>query len=278
MTGISRGQGMGEISRQITGTTRVFGVIADPISHVRAPMVFNPLFEERGLDHVLVPVHATAENLGQTVRALATTPNFGGLAVTIPHKVALAALCDTLGRSAEVTGAVNVVRFEPDGTIHGENFDGTGFVEGLRRAGHQTRGMRVLMLGAGGAARAIGHSLIEAEAASITIHNRTRQRADELAQLLLAAHPGAKIEAVDKKAVKGCDMVVNTTSLGIHADDDLPITPESLDADTLVADIVMVPERTKWLARAEKAGLETHYGRHMLDCQVEFIGRFMGAL
>ena len=200
------------------------------------------------------------------------------MAVTIPHKMALAAMCDTLGPTAQLTGAVNAVRFDPDGTLHGDNFDGAGFVAGLRLNGHDPAGMKVLMVGAGGAARAIALALCEAGVDDIQISNRTPEKAsaiaDELAQLGghrqahgVAAHDGS-----------GVDMIVNTTSLGLHDGDALPVPLDVVEANTLIAEIIMIPERTAWLAVAEEKGLKTQYGRHMLDCQVELIGGFIGAL
>ena len=112
----------------ITGKTKIFGVIADPIDHVRAPMVFNPVFEARGIDAVLVPIHITAETLEPSIRGLAAMPNMGGVCVTIPHKLRWRLY--TMSGSAQVTGAVNAVRFE-QGRLIGDNFDGEGFVQGL---------------------------------------------------------------------------------------------------------------------------------------------------
>ena len=152
-----------QVSR-IIGTTRVFGCIADPVGHVRAPTVFNTLFAQQGIDHVMVPIHAPADDLNTIIEGLRRLPNFGGMAVTIPHKVSLAALCDTLGAAAQLTGAVNAVRFDDDGRMHGDNFDGQGFVAGLQMKGHDPAGKSVLMIGAGGAARAIAPPVAPAAA------------------------------------------------------------------------------------------------------------------
>ena len=263
---------------RLSGSTRVFGVIAHPAAHVRAPMVFNPLFAERGLDHVLVPIDAPPEHLGAVVEGLRRISNFGGFAVTIPHKVVMAGLCDTLGECAQLTGAVNVVRFDDDGTIHGENFDGAGFVAGLRLHGRDPEGMNILMIGAGGAARAIGHALLDAGVACLSIQNRTGATAEALAGMLGAIFGAGRVRARASGDGGGFDMVVNATSLGLHEGDAMPLGLGGLDKDTIIADIIMVPERTKWLETAEGLGLRTHYGRHMLDCQIELIGKFMGAL
>lgn len=262
----------------VTGTTRVFGTIAHPVDHVRAPMAFNPVFAARGLDQVMVPVDAPPEALADVVTALRAMPNFGGLAVTIPHKMEMARLCDTLGPEAQLTGAVNAVRFDADGSMHGDNFDGSGFVAGLRQQGYEPAGMDVLMIGSGGAARAIALALCEAGVGRLRISNRTAAKADAIVAALadLAGHHQAETATGHDGA--GVDMIVNTTSLGLHDGDALPITLDAVDAATLIAEIIMIPERTDWLADAEARGLATHYGRHMLDCQLDLIGGFIGAL
>jgi shikimate dehydrogenase len=262
----------------VTGTTRFFATIANPADHVRAPMVFNPLFAERGLDHVMVPIAAPPETLEAVIDGLRGVRNFGGMAVTIPHKMEIAKLCDTLGRAAQLTGAVNAVRFDPDGTIHGDNFDGAGFVEGLRRNAHDPAGKRVLMVGAGGAARAIGLALCEAGVERLMIRNRTPEKAvaivDDLARL------GGFRQALSAPDHDGSDvdMIVNTTSLGLHEGEELPLGLDAVGPDALIAEIIMIPARTAWLAAAEARGLQTHYGRHMLDCQIELMGSFIGAI
>ena len=262
----------------VTGTTRFFGTIAHPADHVRAPMVFNPIFAERGLDHVMVPIDAPPGSLVEIVAALRAIPNFGGMAVTIPHKMEIAALCDTLGLAARLTGAVNAVRFNADGSMHGDNFDGQGFVAGLHHQGHDPAGKDVLIMGAGGAARAIALALCEAGVGRLRISNRTSQKADEIVTALKEIGQHSQAETAVDHDGAGVDMIVNTTSLGLHDGDRLPIALDAVDPETLIADIIMVPERTAWLADAEARGLATHYGRHMLDCQIELIGNFIGAL
>lgn len=262
----------------VTGTTRFFATIANPADHVRAPMVFNPLFAARGLDHVMVPISVPPGSLKAAIDGLRGISNFGGMAVTIPHKMEIAKMCDTLGPTAQLTGAVNAVRFDPDGTIHGDNFDGAGFVEGLHQNGHDPAGKTVLMVGAGGAARAIALALCEAGVGRLIIRNRTADKAIAIADDLerLGGH-GQAVSAPDHDG-SDVDMIVNTTSLGLHEGEDLPLPFDAVGKDTLIAEIIMVPERTDWLAAAEARGLRTHYGRHMLDCQVDLIGTFIGAI
>ena len=138
----------------VDGKTEIFGVIAHPIDHVRAPMVFNPIFSERCLPKLMIPIDVMPENLEAVITGLKKQRNFRGLAVTIPHKVEMAKLCDQLGKVAELTGAVNAVRFNSDGTMFGDNFDGAGFVEGCRQNGIDVVAREYLLL-VGGAARAL---------------------------------------------------------------------------------------------------------------------------
>ena len=263
----------------VDGNSRVFGVIAHPVAHVRAPMVFNPRIAEAGLGHIMVPIDAPPAALDGIIRGLQTVPNFGGLAVTIPHKLGMAELCDELGTVARLTGAVNAVRFDPDGRLYGDNFDGAGFVSGCRGNGYEVTGKNILMLGAGGAARAIAAALCEAGVRHLTIANRNLANAEKLVDLLVTdggfanvtAHPLAETDGA------GVDMIINSTSLGLHADDALPLALDQVGKDTVIADIIMVPAETKWLQDAAWRGLRVHYGRHMLDYQIELIGKFIGA-
>ena len=264
----------------VDGGTRVFGVIAHPVDHVRAPMVSNPRFAAAGSSHIMVPIDAPPEKLESIINALRVMPNFGGLAVTIPHKMPLAELCDSLGTAAQLTGAVNAVRFDDDGTMHGDNFDGAGFVAGAIGNGYGVAHKAILLIGAGGAARAIAVALVEAKIGKLTIANRSRGKAEEFASLL-ASKTG--FTNVDVAALADCecsdaDMIINSTSLGLKPSDPLPLALDTVRLDTVIADIIMVPAETKWIVAAQKAGLRVHHGRHMLDYQIDLIGKFIGAM
>ena len=263
----------------VDGNSRVFGVIAHPVTHVRAPMVFNPRFAATGLDHIMVPIDAPPNKLEEIIRGLQCVPNFGGLAVTIPHKLAMASLCDDLGTVARLTGAVNAVRFDPDGRLYGDNFDGAGFVAGCRSNNFEVTGKTVLMLGAGGAARAIAAALCEAGVRQLTIANRNLANAQQLADLLVTdgGFVDVFVQSLSETDGAGFDLIINSTSLGLHADDPVPLALDQVSKNTMVADIIMVPAETKWLQDAARRGLSIHHGRHMLDYQIDLIGRFIGA-
>ena len=272
-----------ELSNQmpwVEGTMRVFGVIAHPVDHVRAPMVFNPRFAALGLPHIMVPINAPPEKLERIINALRAMPNFGGLAVTIPHKMLLADLCDSLGTAAQLTGAVNAVRFDDDGTMHGDNFDGAGFVAGAIGNGYDVADKAIMLIGAGGAARAIAAALVDAKIGKLTIANRSLGKAEELTTLLASKTGFTNIYATALADCDGgdADMIVNSTSLGLKPSDALPLVLDAVRPDTVIADIIMVPAKTEWLVAAQKVELRVHYGRHMLDYQIDLIGKFIGAL
>jgi shikimate dehydrogenase len=260
----------------ITGTTRLFGVIADPIDHVRACEVFNPRFRARGVDAVLVPFHIRPADLARALDGFRALANLGGVLVTIPHKEAILALVDASGPQARRAGAGNVIRRTADGRLEAENFDGLGFVAGLEAAGHPPAGRDVLVVGAGGAGKAIAFALAEAGVRRLVVANRDAVRADALAAAVRAAFPAVDGEAGPPDPA-GFDVAINATSLGLKPDDPLPFDPAAAAAGTVVAEIVMKPERTPLVEAAAARGLAVHLGRHMLDHQVPLLARFIGA-
>jgi shikimate dehydrogenase len=258
----------------INGHTRLVVIVADPVGHVRTPARMNAHFAATGRDAVVVPVQVSAQDLAQVVAALKRLPNLGGIVVTVPHKEAIAALCDRLTEPARLVGAVNVIRREVDGTLTGGQFDGEGFVAGLRAAGHEVRGRRVWMAGAGGAAAGIAHAMLRHGVAALTLHNRTASRAEALVRRLAAAMPGARV-ASGSADPAGHDIVVNATSLGLKPGDALPVDPARLDPAMLAAEVVMQPEITPFLQQAAARGCRTHGGLAMLVEQVAILCDFV---
>jgi shikimate dehydrogenase len=262
-------------SSVISGNTKVYGVIADPIGHVMAPTFFNRLFAERGIDAVLVPFHVPPVALQRAVAGFRALANLGGYAVTNPHKVAMFHLCDEVDVHGTRLQAVNVVRRTEDGRLVGGNYDGAGFILGLRADGHEVRGKRVLMLGAGGAGRAIAFALSEAGVAELAIANRTRANADALVRQVETFFPATPVRLAEPRA-DGYDIAINTTSVGLAPGDPLPLDVRGLKPSTLVADIIMKPEMTKLLIAARDRGCPIHLGKHMLDSQLALLARHLG--
>ncbi|UFN48405.1 shikimate dehydrogenase [Roseomonas sp. OT10] len=260
----------------IGGRTRLLAILADPVAHLRTPGAMNAHFAALGQDAVLVPMHVAPGDLATVVDGLRRLPNLDGIIVTVPHKERIAALCHSLTEAARLTGAVNAIRRDPDGRLVGGQFDGEGFVAGLRMAGHPVEGRRVWMAGAGGAAAGIGFALLRHGASALTIHNRTPDRAEALAARLRQACPGGAVAAGGPDPA-GHDIVVNATSLGLHPGDALPVEPARLVPAMLAAEVVMQPAVTPFLAAAAGRGCVTHGGLPMLTAQVPILAAFVTA-
>ena len=260
----------------INGSTKLFACIAHPSDHVRAPTLFQERFKASGKNAVMVPMDVKPEGLAHWVAAMRQMPNFHGSAVTIPHKMTLADLCDHLGPVAQITKSVNAVRFQ-NGQLYGDNFDGAGFVAGLYAQKHTLTGKRILLIGAGGAARAIAYALSCEPIDQLIVQNRTIEKAHALVEAVKAHKPDAALSASEQVELNEFDIVINSTALGLKPEDGVPCDVMALADHALVCDIIMVPEQTKWLSQATDRGLACHYGRHMLDYQVELIASFIGA-
>ena len=275
----------------IDGTTRLFYTLADPIAHIRAPQVFNPLFAKRACNAAMLPLHVSARDLPVLWEGLRTTRNLDGFLLTIPHKSAAARLCDTTGPRAQRTGAVNIVCKTDNRTFHGDIFDGCGFVAGLERRGNSVQGKRVLLAGAGGAGVAIADALAGAGVRTLVLANRTRKRAEAACARLQTFHPqtemrvfagegppfDARISEDGRLHSRVCfDMLINATSLGLHVEDVLPFLPESLQGSLLAAEVVMQPRETPFLRCAIERGCRVHTGNHMLEAQMDLLCRFWG--
>jgi shikimate dehydrogenase len=259
----------------ITGKATIYAIVGDPIGHVRTPMVFNELFRQHGIDAVLIPLLVPAAGLEAAWAGLRAMDNLGGFVVTGPHKTTAVALCDALDDEGRRAGAINTVRREPGGRMVGTLFDGLGFVAGLRAHGHEPRGKRIYLVGAGGAGTALAFALAGAGAAHITLHNRSRAKAEDLARRVAAAFPGCAT-AIGTDDPRGHDIAVNATALGLGNTDPLPFDVGRAPPDMLIAEVIMKPETTRLLTAAKDRGCAIHQGKHMLDNQVGLMAAFIG--
>lgn len=259
----------------ITGTTRLYAIIGDPIAHVRTPMAFNAYFAEHGIDAVCVPVHIGREDLAEGWRGLRAQHNLDGFIITAPHKAEAARLSDRLTGDGLHTGVVNAVRREADGSFTATLLDGRGFVAGLRREGHEPAGRHIYLAGAGGAGTALSFALAASGAAAITIHNRTRAKAEALAGRVRAAYPACDVRLGSADA-SGHEIAVNATCLGLEPGDPLSFALDTVAPEALVADVIMMPKMTALLLAAEGRGHRIHQGTHMLDGQLGEMMDFFG--
>jgi shikimate dehydrogenase len=241
--------------------TRYLGVAGWPVAHSRSPAMHNAALAAAGLEgwrYLRLPL--PPELFAETVRALPAL-GFRGINVTIPHKEAALALADTASPAARAIGAANTLTFEPGGAIAADNTDAPGLIAALPE-GWEPAGRSALVLGAGGAARAAAHALLEAGAADVAVWNRTPERA-----VRLAAELGAR--AVQRPGP--ADIVVNCTSVGLHDPDAtfkaLPVEADSWDAGNLVVDMVYRSGGTRLLEAARTRGAGVVDGLEILIAQ-----------
>ncbi len=240
------------------------GVMGWPVKHSRSPLLFGHWFAEHRIPGAYVRLAVRPGDFEQVFRALPKA-GFRGANVTLPHKLAALALADAASPAARAIGAANTLVFGADGKATADNTDGYGFIENLRQCAPAWRPASgpALVLGAGGAARAILHALLEAGVPEIRLANRTRDKAEGL-----AAHFGPGIRPVDwedrSAATAGAATIVNTTSLGMTGKPPLEISLDDAPPAALVTDIVYVPLETALLARARARGLAAVDGLGML--------------
>lgn len=251
-----------------SGTTRLAGVIGDPVRHSLSPALHNAAFAHLGLDWTYVAFEVPAGGGADAVAAMRAL-GIDGLSVTMPLKAEVAEACDELSPAAEMLGAVNCVRRSGDRLI-GENTDGVGFVNSLRsQAGVELAGKHAVVLGAGGAARAVVVALVS-EGASVTIVNRSVERAMQAAELgkraATAAGIGSSMSVMvgAPGAIRDADLVVNATPLGMRGTDPMPAPAELLRQGQVVVDLIYMPAVTPILEVADEAGAQFLNGTGML--------------
>ncbi|MDZ7705659.1 MAG: shikimate dehydrogenase [Trueperaceae bacterium] len=255
-------------------TKKVY-LLAHPAGHSVSPAMHNAAFERLGIDAHYQALDVPADRLAATVESLRSAAVLGAN-VTVPHKLAVMPLLDSLSDAARSVGAVNTI-VNRDGELHGDNTDAAGFTRALvDDAGVSLRGKKAVMLGAGGAARAVAYALLTAGVARLDVYNRTRERAEQLAGMF--AHIGTIDPLLDDNlhdTVRGADLLVNTTTVGMgHVRNDLqegdgasPLPLHSLPQRGFVCDIIYRPRKTKLLKDAEAQGLATQNGLAMLVYQ-----------
>jgi shikimate dehydrogenase len=248
----------------LTGRAALAGVMGWPVAHSLSPRLHGYWLRHHGIDGAYLPLAVAPERLAQALRAL---PALGlrGVNLTIPHKTAAVALVDRLTRAAHRIGAVNTVLVGPGGRLIGHNTDGFGFIESLRQGapGWQAAAGPAVLLGAGGAARAVALALLDASAPEVRLVNRTAAHAAALADHLGGrATPVAWAERA--AALEGAALLVNTTSLGMAGQPPLELDLAALPRAAVVNDIVYVPLETGLLAQARARGHAVVDGLGML--------------
>ncbi len=255
---------------EISGRTRVCCVIGDPIEHTLSPLIHNAAFKHLKLDFVYVAFRVRREELENAVKGMRSL-GVNGFNVTMPHKNAIIKYLDEVDSAAKFIGSVNTV-LNDDGKFVGFNTDGVGALKALKENQVYPYGKKLLLLGAGGAARAIAFQLAS-EAGKLTILNRDGEKAKQLAKILRERF-GKKIvgntlsASLLKEELKDADILVNATSVGMHPNPEQTlINREWLKPDMTVTDIVYNPIETKLIKDAKAVGAKVVYGTEMLVFQ-----------
>lgn len=256
----------------INTETRMIGLLGYPLKHSYSPSMQNAAFRKMGLNIIYMPIEVSEENLGDVIKGISKM-NFDGFNVTIPHKVNVIKYLDEVDELAEKIGAVNVVAIQ-GGRLKGYNTDGQGFLKSFEvGTGESAENKSILIIGSGGASRAISMTMAVSGAKNIYICNRTIEKAVELAEDINKKTGRSQIASALKysglkEILAGIDILINTTSIGMHPDTDaLPIEKELLHKELIVCDIVYNPLKTKLLKEAQKVGCQTLTGISMLVYQ-----------
>ena len=256
--------------KKLTGHTRIVGVIGDPVAHSRSPQMHNAAFAKAGLDYVYVPFHVRPDDLAAAIAGFKAI-NVVGINVTLPHKQAVIPFLTSISREAELIGAVNTLTFV-DGHIHGDNTDAPGVLQALDEDGNTSGtpvGEKVVVLGAGGAARAVVVALALRGVAAITIANRTVGKAVALATEM-DQKTGVSMQGMgltDERlplSVRESKLLVNTATISMDVTHPLLISADWLQPNTIVYDIVYTPPVTPLMQAATERGCQTLGGIGML--------------
>lgn len=259
----------------INGNTEIIAHIGFPTHAFKAPMIYNPWFEEAGINAIVVPMGCQARDYPALLRSIFKLTNIRGALITMPHKVATVGLLDEVFPGAAIAGACNAVRRGADGRLQGDMFDGEGFVRGLKRKGFEPRGRRALVVGAGGVGCAIAASLAAAGVLEMDLFDLNEEATRGLARRLLEHYPKMAIRTGFKDPA-GFELVVNATPMGMNPGDPLPLDMSRLDPSTFVGEVVMKSEMTAFLNAAQARGCPVQVGSDMLFEQIPAYLEFFG--
>ena len=259
----------------ISGKTTLIAHLGYPTEAFKAPMIYNPYFEQQGLDAVVMPMGVKAADYPHVLASLRKVTNVRGALITMPHKVTTVDLVDEVTPTARIAGACNAILLRADGSLLGDMFDGAGFVRGVQRKGLRLEGSSALVVGCGGVGSAIAASLAAAGVAKIGLYDATPAAADGLANRLRKHYPGLEVRTGSNDPF-GYALVVNGTPLGMNEGDPLPMDVSRISPSTLVGEVVMKQEMTPFLRAVAARGCRYQIGTDMLFEQIPAYLEFFG--
>jgi shikimate dehydrogenase len=259
----------------IRGTTALIAHIGWPTHTFKSPMIYNPYFEQAGIDAVVVPMGCQVENYATLLNAVFTLENIRGALITMPHKVSTVALLDEATPTVKIAGSCNAVRRASDGRLQGDMFDGEGFARGLHRKGCKLEGARAFVGGCGGVGSAIAASLAAAGVGAIGLFDARAEPSLSLGQRLVAHYPALEI-ATGRNDPQGYDIVVNATPMGMNDGDPMPMDVSRIAPEAFVGEVVMKAEMTAFLKAAQARGCRFQVGTDMLFEQIPAYLEYFG--
>jgi shikimate dehydrogenase len=259
----------------IDGKTKLIAHIGYPTESFKSPMIYNPFFEKRKINTVVVPMGCKGEDYNGFLKLLFKLTNMHGALITMPHKITTLHLVDEASVSAKIAGACNAVRIDQRGALIGDMFDGEGFVRGVLKKGRKLTGAKVFVSGCGGVGSAIAASLAKAGVARLGLYDAFPQAMSELSERLKTHYPGLVV-AVGSADPAEYDVVVNATPLGMKKGDPLPMDVDRIAPSTFVGEVVMKEEITPFLAAVRAKGCDYQVGTDMLFEQIPAYIEFFG--
>jgi shikimate dehydrogenase len=259
----------------ISGKTKLIALLGYPTEGFKAPMIYNPWFEKKEIDAVVVPMGVTVADYPAVLASLFRLTNLHGALVTMPHKVTTTGLVDELTPTAQIAGACNAILRRPDGKLLGDQFDGTGFVRGVERKGCRLNGARALVLGSGGVGSAIAASLAAAGVGELALFDANDTASRALGERLRHHYPQLVVSTGSNDPA-GFGLIVNATPVGMKDDDPMPFDINRVAPTTFVGEVVMKAEYTPLLRAAKDKGCAVQVGTDMLfemiPAYLEFFG------
>jgi shikimate dehydrogenase len=258
----------------IKGSTQVVAHIGYPTQSFKAPMIYNPYFEQADIDAVVVPMGVKVEDYAAFLPAIFRMNNIAGALITMPHKMSTVAMLDETSPTVKVAGACNAVKCV-NGKLVGDMFDGEGFVRGVMRKGMPLQGASSLVVGCGGVGCAIAASLAKAGIARLALFDVNTASCEGLASRLRENYPALQVSTGSNDPA-GFDLVVNATPMGMERGDPLPMDVSRIAPTTFVGEVVMKTEMTAFLQAAKDRGCRVQVGSDMLFEQIPAYLEFFG--
>ena len=259
--------------KQLSGSTRLFPIIGDPVAYAESPDRFSRTLAERDYEGLCVPMHVPADHLGAVIAGLSATNNVRGILVTMPHKLSALDYCASVSDRAHTLRAVSVMRRNSDQSWHGDMLDGLAFLRAQTKNGAQIHGQRALLIGAGAVGRAIALALLEAGIGSLLVYDQDKSRVSELIELTptLSEH----LIAAGSQDPSNCELVFNATPMGMNQDDQLPVDASLLTPSMFVGDVIAGHGVTSLIRTASDIGCHTANGHEMVEAVQSLMAAFM---